>query len=1368
MLSTELIQGRSYKFEVLKDLSTRKFFKVRTEDGIEFALPKFKFQQNSPLPDFIDCYVKSLLPLSLGQDISHFLNDFYEEGKDYDFYIKGIKTDPAIVYELEDKHDLCFKLYNAPDTLSKGTRIKCKILRIKGINVTLKYVGTLATKLPLEFLDISQWLDLLGIRRHQESYLKLLEMYPEFSGALSKYDSSDPSWIIDVIQTVSINITEWLIECKDDRALLSKTVRRMRFAERLALLILEESDYLRNCNPEQRTMLQSRLSNYVELFTQYGVAASKILDKTYSDFIDKMFHRLKEAGYLYRPARQFRIMMTILKLRPEMINSRMGELFDALHNWELSNWQSEPFRSALVQQLQIFIEGNSSQINLLPAHDSSEDNKTIIRMILAIAVQSILATDKDDIDLRINRAMLYRYISYLNPGNVDVLLEKGTEALLGIERSNEFSWNDIEHPTLLILKSTYPWPDNPDKESVVKTYTTSKATVHLRANSLQIIAKNANPEMTVVPNNLLDWLNPKISLDDHARIQNVKKSKDLSVYGSMWEDIRWSIFGQGQTPGYHIEKSKPFGGEDVRILIDGMRILPNGNERQRLQFHCTICDDAYTGEGWMPCDGYHMLGWLSYRDIPGNYDGTIRFAQSEEGTPLLFNATVIRHNDSLQFSMKSQIDDFLLENLWPGIESCAIVTHFDRLNNAWLCLSELGCTFKVPCDETTSSLSEGSLVRVKYIEPDHSSSLTQFFMGELSSDQENVPTVLKKSECLTNLMRGMGELDSKAVEENTEVVEVEEVMSREELLELIFMLQRCAYSESEYIKAFNYLGLATILCRLAEENAALKEITTHMELLKLLQDFGRNQKIDLERLDEIHDKVKTTPMLERIFTRLKIVADLEINESADWLWRLKQNPRNETEGRLASLVLSYNMLPREMERSRKDILKEISTLLNVNSTTPSSKYYGDESQTIEFKSSLIYSSQGGCRADVKNQLYEITHVICGFMNARGGSLLIGVNDSGYESGLQDDLIYRQSHGLKATIDGMIVDLQNYLDRSMPPHAKDHWEISSDPESKKGVIIVKVLPVEQPVELDGIIYVRSSSTTKPRLDKEREAFIKSRSHNYRLLMKLWGVGNELDSSSQSENLPSIKDVQHDSGIATVDHSEKNEGGENTDVKSEETSNNANRSSEGNKAGIRTGKHRRNILHSYDQEFSTPSLYAYFMKDSNLMVSLNDAYIDYEPDCLLALAVKEREKGHLILTHSDNTVACLSLDILNAFQPNESKPLRSDISLTDVNIAGENDYLLTVLKASFGAVFYRLDSMTNLHHTEELTEIGDTLCDNQHQIIVQEIVSQDKIEFFDSESINKERRFFGVPLPIGDGTLTEEERIEELLRPVLQTD
>jgi hypothetical protein len=1358
MFSSELKQGRAYKFDVIKEESTRKFFKVRTDDGMEFSLQKFKFQQNAPLPDQIDCYVKSIFPITLGQDISVFIRNFYEEGKEYDFKVKAIRTDTNQVYELQDKHDLCFKLYNAPESLTKGSRIKCKIIKIIGVNVTLKYVGTLSTRLPLEFLDMAQWLNLLGINRFHEYYLNFLESFQEFEPALNKYDDEDPTWILEILQAVSTHITDWLIDCKDDLKLLSKIVRRMSLAQNLALFILEESDYLRNCNPEQRTMLQSRLSNYVELFTQYSVAASMILDKTYSGFIDKMFHRLKEAGYLYRPNRQFRIMMTILKLRPEMINSRMGELFEALHNWELSNWQSEPFRSALVEQLQIFIEGNCRQINLLPAFDSSEENKTVIRMILAIAVQSLLATDTDLVDLRINRAMLYRYISYLNTSSFETLLNKGIDALLGMEGQNEFTWNDTEHPTLLIMKSSSPTGATEERSDIVKTYTTSKAEVQLRSDSLHIVARNANPDSTIIPNNLFDWLNPKVSLADDIHVQNLRKTKDLATYGKMWEEIAWSIFGEDQTAGIKTRKRAPYEGEDVKVIIDDVRIVNSGNERQRLQFHCTIHDDEVQGEGWMPCDTIHLLGWLSYRDIPNNYDGSLSFAQTDNGTPLLFPATVIRRNDQFEFSMKSHLDDFMLENISSYMESNAIVTHFDRANNVWLCLSELGCTFKVNYDESTANLREGMIVRVRYVEPDHSGSMIQFFIGELAENQDLVPGGIKKSECLYNLMQNFGEVSGITDLENSTVVEVEEVMSREEMMELIYMLQRCAYLQTEYIKAFNYLGLATILCKIIEEPTLLEDVATHMELLKLLQDFGRNQRVNLEWLEHCEKRVSRSPMLERLHTRLKIVADLGINENSDWLWNLWHNPRNETEGHLASLVLSYNMLPRDLEKSRKEIMKEISTLLNVNSTVPTSKYYGDESQTVEFKSSLIYSTHGGSRPDVREQLREITHIICGFMNARGGTLYIGVNDAGYENGLDDDLAYRQSHGHKPTIDAMIVDLQNHLDRTLPVHAKDHWEIESDPESKKGVIVVKVLPVEIPVELDGVIFVRSSSTTKPRLESERDEFIKNRSHNYRLLMKLWGVGEE-DNSTPSEPQPEEKPVLNNiPKIAPKPEPPKIE----EELPEEEEV-------QDTEQKVTTGRHRFNVLHYFEPNFSTPNFYAYFMRDSKVRVSNDDTYLDYEPDCLLALAIKDREKdGRIILTYADGKVAKHPLSLLQDLNQNETREVRTTSDLRLVNIANDDDYLLSVVKAPYGALFYRLDRLSNMPTLPSLTSEGESLCNMQHRILAQEIVTGERLGFFDLDAVDKERKFFGVPVPVGDGTLSEQERIDALLNPLLPTE
>ena len=1352
MLSTDLKQGGSYSFKIIKEHSQSKFFRVKTDDGHEFRILKFKFQLNQPLPDELQCYVKSLYPLTLSQDISTHVANFYTEGQEYSFTVKDSLREDKSQYELKDEHGLYFKLSNSPIPLTKGTRVRCKVLKIKDAYVNLKYVGSLGIKFSLEFHSIEQWLHLLNIKQYHASYYKkLLESVPEFQPVLIKYENKVPGWTLDLLQICTLHITEWLVECRDDLKKLRKLCERLELGRKLALYMVQESDFLRACSNEHRHLLQKRISDYVELFENYRQAASMILDKTHVEYIDRMFHRLKSSGYLFMPAIQIRIMMTILKLRPELINTRMGELFEALYNWDISNWESEPFRGALVQQLQLFIEENRKKINILPANDSSQDNKVIVRMILALAIQRILANEEDNIDLNLNRSCLYRYISYLYPTETNLLLQKGICSLLGIEWPNEYTWNDTENPTILFVKSSFPMIVDDEQSIISKSYITSKAELHLSLDKLHIIGSGADPESTVLPNNMFDWLTPVISTVDPISFPNSKKSKDLKSLHEFWMAIAWSLFGGNDSSMEHIEKRFPDEGDDTMVVIDDIRILDSGHEKQRLQFHCTIHDEALYGEGWMPCDSLHMIGWLSYTDIPGNYDGSLNFAVDSEGDPLLFPATVhVKSDGSLEFNMKRQIEEYLLETSFPGKESVAIVTFLDRINNAWLCLSETGATYKVACDETTENLSAGMLVRVKYIEQDRTISTGQFFIGELSSDQSNLPPLIKKSECLNNLMHGLGTKDDQELP--YQVMEAGQVMSKDELEELIYILQRRAFSEAEYVMAFNFLGLGFILSRIAENKVLEKEITVHMKLLEFLQEFSRNRHLEYDVIEGFEHEVKNSPMLERLYTRIKIVSNIDSNHDTIWLWDIRQNPRNETEGKLASLVLSYNMLPPELEEPKRQILNQISTLLNINSSVTTSKYYGDESQTIEFKSSLIYSSKSGSRPDPKGQMFEITHIICGFMNARGGKLFIGVNDSGYENGLEDDLSYRRNHGGRASIDAMIVDLQNHLDRVLPSHAKAHWEISSDPESKKGVIVVDVKPVRLPVELDGVIYVRASSTTKPRLGEEREEFIKSREHNYNILMALWGVTN-IDKDKNDENR--LIDNELTQGSEEKDTKEEN--------LSEEVNDNTPKLSE-----IQTGHHRNNVLHDYEDNFVTPYLYLYFNKNASVYTSAEDLYIDPITDpenCRLALAIKDFEKdSNLIYTLNDGCVGKISLKDLSGLTPKQEITLANEKTITAVNVGDNNDYLLSVIKLPNKSLYFRLDKIENLNQSDLENDKSSPLCNLNHLIICQDIVKSDKVTFFDKDSIDREKNFYGVPVPVGDGTLSEEERVKQLLKPI----
>lgn len=1344
MNSYDLRQGCSYLFNVIKESSNNKTYKVKTDDGIEFSLLKFKFQHNQPIPDKIKCYVKSLLPLALSQDVAEPIRNFYKEGNDYDFIVKSIKKDPDLQYELEDEHGLCFKLYSSPIILSKGSRIKCRITKIKDAYVNLKYIGILSNLLPLEFRDISQWVNLLSLRKPSYYYKTLLRCIPAFAPAHEKYLAKEPGWIIDTLELCAENVPDWLIDCKNNLKALKTICDRLESARRVTLYILEESDFLRPCSTEQRSILQKKLSNFVELFEQYRLAASKILEGTHEVFIDSMFARLKEAGYLYKPSRQIRIMMTILRLRPELINERMGELFETLHNWKMSNWQNEPFRSALTQHLQIFIEENSESVNLLPVSDSGRDNKKLSMMILSIAMQRLFAIDSDNIDLNLNRSMLYRYISYLYPAEVNVLLEKSMDSLLGVEIPNEFTWEDTDNPTLLFVKSTYPAPPSDDRDIIVKSYISSKGEIRLQNNKLHIIAAGADPESTVIPNNMFDWLEPKISLPDYLDVNIGSKSKDLKIYKTFWDEISRSIINNDYNIIPVQEKIRPEYGDTVNIIIDGYRLFDDVHEKQRLQFHCKITDDNYVGSGWIPCDTFHMVGWFSFRDINPNSRELIDFAYDEDGNPLIYKATVQKFRElELEFSMKNQIEEFLFENFYPGIETTAIITNLDRRSNDWICLSESGASFKIPYDDVSSDYKEGSIVRIKYLETDSASNNSQFFIGELSEDQSNLPTLLKKSDCLYNLMQSLGVAEEEKIA--YEVKETEQVMTKEEMSEIIWILQRRAVSETEYLKAFNYLGLASVLSKFIEDEHQLTEIEIHMGLLQVLHDFGRNKKIDFDTLKVYDDKVRKYPLLERLYTRLRIVSDIESNENSEWLWEIRKNPRNEIEGTLAALVLSYNMLPSDMTPMKIQIKDQISVLLNINNTVPQSKYYGEESQTVEFKSSLIYSSKNGSHPSPEEQLFEITHIICGFMNAKGGILYIGVNDSGYESGLEDDLAYRKLHKEKATIDGMIVDLQNHLDRTLPYHAKDKWEISSVADSKKGVIKVEVKPVLQPVELNGVIYVRSSSSTKPRLNAEREEFIKNRPHNYQIIMALLGIDyNTLNEDINQETPEELK----------IAESQSNEKSINSEIENQE-----------NKVKIKKSRFRKDILHEHEDNYIRPDYYLYFYNDNAVAVSHNDLWHDMDEDCRLALSIKEKESdSYIILTIDAKSIVKIPLEEFEKLPEKERHSIKSRHFITHVSIGKEDDFILSVFRNASGQFLYRIDEIRNFP-VSSLNEISQNrFSENNYIVEEQEIISKDQINFFKKDALNLSSRFEGVQVPIGDGTLTEEERIQQLIKPL----
>ena len=84
-----------------------------------------------------------------------------------------------------------------------------------------------------------------------------------------------------------------------------------------------------------------------------------------------------------------------------------------------------------------------------------------------------------------------------------------------------------------------------------------------------------------------------------------------------------------------------------------------------------------------------------------------------------------------------------------------------------------------------------------------------------------------------------------------------------------------------------------------------------------------------------------------------------------------------------------------------------------------------ESQTVEFKSTARWNLHTG-QAEKKME-HVIVKTVCGFLNAEGGTLLIGVDDSGVPIGLTNDM---STLGNKANRDGYELFLRQHLDNSL--------------------------------------------------------------------------------------------------------------------------------------------------------------------------------------------------------------------------------------------------------------------------------------------------------------------------------------------------
>ena len=116
-----------------------------------------------------------------------------------------------------------------------------------------------------------------------------------------------------------------------------------------------------------------------------------------------------------------------------------------------------------------------------------------------------------------------------------------------------------------------------------------------------------------------------------------------------------------------------------------------------------------------------------------------------------------------------------------------------------------------------------------------------------------------------------------------------------------------------------------------------------------------------------------------------------------------------------------------------------------------------ESQTVEFKSTARWNLRAG-RLDKKME-HTVAKTVCGFLNAEGGKLLIGVDDDGGVLGLAADM---QTLGAKGNRDGYELFLRQLLDNSLSVPTAGIVRIEFEAVANTDVCVISAASSGKPV------------------------------------------------------------------------------------------------------------------------------------------------------------------------------------------------------------------------------------------------------------------------------------------------------------------
>ena len=1262
----------------------------------------YKFQESEVVPKELDCNVRSLGDgkVSITQNIVPFLEERYRVGNTYDFVVRNDFSRSGY-YELMDKDGFYFRL-NALDDLVLyiGQEVKCRVIDMQGVN---------------EKLDLLSYNGMVEVDEQEDVDARNSSVTEEFLVdyiASGRFKEKELEWnLAQLIRLIFLNEEPYVMMVNDYILNIIKELRNSRNYEGIItilkemrdaiLFVLEETDCLNACEPNERKVLQNRLSVIGSTIKNYVKVVGYFSKGQVEEKIGRLLRNLEVSGYVFQAEKQLGVMMLVFSLDNEMMEQQMATLLKIIHGRDVTYWKDEPFRTAFIRLLELFIAHKKEQIDL-----AIYDVENVKRILEALSIQLLLGKTKEDaaiFDYNLNRSMFYRYASYLKTSTPLRALDNAFLSLIDVNQLRpEYSWRDTESHGLLASKLS-----TDIRRGVSMNYSKvyKEGNVKLDISDDGIVLQSLQvPEeklRNALPEGLLPWNQMRVRLETVMPTLTVQNGKDLSVYQNLWSQIERELFAEKTVPvKRQKQKIRPELGDtcDIRVLYR--------NEDGRLV--CRIVDDDYEGDGYLLPKEIVPYSVNMYPEL---------FKNPENGESLVFKAKVVSLNaeEMCHFTLQPFLNEELRDKVNYVDRLPCLIT--GRNETGFFGVSVNGASVHFTNSEDFPEVNCDDMVFANNWEP----VAGRYFSATIMSTEGVASHVFTVEQAFHSLMYLTSIYDYCEFADSTEseVLQQDNLIDRARVKELMNIIDRVASMEKEYLVTYNYLGYAKMLSRMIDDQKRYKYYSGWMNLIAILHHFAVNMVVPTRELDQF--ELTSMPLFSRHseiyrkYLQLKVASYKGKPEYDDELWMYRGHDDEAIRG-LADCVLAYNLLGSGKDHYTEEHINErIDDFLQIKDHSSKLADFGTEDLHTEFKTSIVYPPKNNMRPDLPKQTEEILKEVCAMLNTEGGCLYIGVTNLGVGVGMMNDLKVPEFH---ESADAYDLYFRRQACTKFGKNADAYINSYMKNFAGRSVYVIEIKPCPQPVRLDGVIYERHGTSKLAMVGENERLFVERRLLFFKELMAASeaqtnkGVQPAVGASSSDEVVANPGVASDNKDAAKEVSSPEVVQPKPTEAASEEVIQSADAShvvKARQEDLIKVSKLRKETPLSYEE--STVVRYIQFTHDSYKMMS---EYYGPEEDVFLTLPIMEEDQDkYLILAYEDGKVCKISIENVLDKVDRQVNARYCGRRLVFAEIAGNNDLLMSVGVRKHEVECLRFDTIENLIEKETLTSIGEPVCSVQFE-------------------------------------------------------